>query len=80
MRGTTRTLEKGNVVKAALEKKHGSSAIVEIIVVEEMDEDGAFDEAVKGEKIGTPPILRAIVNNSKVFPVSSMLLPSYHSM
>jgi hypothetical protein len=36
------------VVKAALEKKHGSGT-VEIVVVEGMEADGAFDEAVKGQ-------------------------------
>jgi hypothetical protein len=48
VRGTARTSDKGNVVKAALEKKHGSGT-VEIVVVEGMEADGAFDEAVKGQ-------------------------------
>ncbi|RDW88391.1 hypothetical protein BP6252_00423 [Coleophoma cylindrospora] len=47
VRGTSRTLEKGNAVKAALEKKHGAGK-VEIVVVEDMEKEGAFDEAVKG--------------------------------
>jgi hypothetical protein len=81
VRGTARTLEKGDVIKAALEKKHGSNTAVEIIVVEGMDDEGAFDEAVKGMQTRIEPhIFHAIANHTKVFPVLSMWLRSYHSI
>jgi hypothetical protein len=72
VRGTTRTLDKGDDVKAALEKKHGSGK-VEIAVVEDMDIDGAFDETVKGQLPRTQlHLFHALADGTKVFLVSSM--------
>lgn len=71
MRGTARTSDKGDVVKAALEKKHGSGK-VEIVVIEDMDVDGAFDEAVKGQPPRTQShLFHAIVNSMKELLVLS---------
>jgi hypothetical protein len=65
-------LDKGDVVKAALEKKHGSGT-VEIVVVEGMEVEGAFDEAVKGQHTRIQPhVFHVIANNTKALPVLSM--------
>lgn len=48
VRGTTRTLEKGQIIKKTLTERHGDGR-VEIIAVPDISSDGAFDEAVKGE-------------------------------
>jgi len=47
VRGTARTIEKGQVIKEALTEKHGESR-VEILAVPNIAADGAFDQAVKG--------------------------------
>jgi nucleoside-diphosphate-sugar epimerase len=48
VRGTVRSAGKADEVNAALEKKYGSGKL-ETVIVEKMNEDGAFDEAVKGK-------------------------------
>lgn len=47
VRGTTRTIEKGQVIKKALDERHGPGR-VELFVVPEISADGAYDEVVKG--------------------------------
>jgi len=48
VRGTTRDLEKVKVLKQYWETEYGSGRL-EVVVVEDMSHEGAFDEAVKGE-------------------------------
>jgi nucleoside-diphosphate-sugar epimerase len=48
VRGTTRDLEKTKGLKQYWETKFGSSRL-EVVVVEDMSHEGAFDDAVKGE-------------------------------
>lgn len=47
VRGTVRTLEKGENVRKVLEERYGSGRI-EIVAVENMAIAGAFDDATKG--------------------------------
>lgn len=47
VRGTTRTLEKGQVIKKLLTEKHGEGR-VEIVAVPNISSEGAFDQVVKG--------------------------------
>ncbi|KUJ08584.1 NAD-P-binding protein [Mollisia scopiformis] len=47
VRGTTRTIKRGQTIKKVLDEKHGAGR-VEIVAVPDISIDGAFDEAVKG--------------------------------
>lgn len=49
VRGTSRTIEKGTSMQKALSERHGDGR-VEVVAVPNMSIDGAFDEAVKGER------------------------------
>jgi nucleoside-diphosphate-sugar epimerase len=48
VRGTTRTIEKGQVIKKALGEKYGDGR-VKLFAVSDISADGAFDEVVKGK-------------------------------
>jgi len=71
VRGTTRTIEKGQIIKKALIEKHGDGR-VEIVAVPNISDDGAFDEAVKGVHAvaHVASIMTFDIDPSKVIPAT----------
>ena len=53
VRGTSRDIAKTTWMTELFEKKYGKGKF-EAVVVKDMAEDGAFDEACKGKQIGDP--------------------------
>jgi len=60
VRGTVRDTHKASWLNALLEKRHGPGRF-ETVVVSDMSQDGAFDEAVKGALYAFRPNVLSLI-------------------